>query len=123
MCARVERLANRLHGLYAELREGSRQLSQGQIHALDQRRTASVVARGLNRSFHVVDYRQQFLQQLLIAEFDLVPLIALCQPLIVFKLGSQPQVLLVEDLSFLCLRSEGILGSSALLAVCRRAIL
>ena len=56
---------------------------------------------GLDRPFQIVDDRQQFLQELLISEPDLVPLIPLGKPLIVIELGRQPEILVVDRLQLL----------------------
>ena len=43
---------------------------------------------------------------MLVAEADLIPLIALSQPLIVIEFGRKPQILVVKRLQFFCLSGQ-----------------
>ena len=79
MGGRIERLTHRRDGLDAELARAPVQLLEGEINALDQSLARLPVMCGLDGPFQIVDDRQEFLQELLIAESDLIPLIPLGQ--------------------------------------------
>lgn len=107
----IERLSDRRDGFHAELRQDAPQLLERQIDTLDQDFGAAVVFCGLDRAFKVVDDRQQFLQELFVAESDLVSLIPLGEPLIILEFGCLPEILVVEGLNLLCLGSKSLLNS------------
>jgi hypothetical protein len=79
-----------------------------------------VILRGLDRPFQIVDDRQEFLQELLIAESDLIPEIPLSEPLVIVEFGGQPEILVVERLEPLVLglrlSGAGIEGSGRTIA-------
>ena len=85
----IERFADRLHRYDMKSRQRCCQLLEREIDALDEDVGASPVFRGLNGPFKIIDDRQQFLQQLFIAESDLIALIALSQSLVVVKLSGE----------------------------------
>jgi len=95
MLCGIERLAGCLNGNDVKSRQGSRQLLECQIHALDEDVAASPISRGLDGPFEIIDDRQEFLQQLFIAESDLVALVPLSQSLIVIELGGEAEIFIV----------------------------
>ena len=97
MARRIKRLTCRRDGLNAEFAEDALQLLQREIYALDQTiRGGRAALRRLDRPFQIVDDRQQLLEDVLIAEPDLFPLIPLSKPLIVVELSRQSQVFIIE---------------------------
>jgi hypothetical protein len=102
----IERLANRLNGVDMKSRQGSRQLLEGEIHALDEDVVAPTVLRGLDSPFQIIDDRQEFLEQLFIAESDLIALVPLSQALVVVKFSGESQILVVEFNGFFGLVRE-----------------
>ena len=95
MLCGIERLAGCLNGNDVKSRQGSRQLLECQIHALDEDVAASPISRGLDGPFEIIDDRQEFLQQLFIAESDLVALVPLSQSLVVIELGGKAEIFIV----------------------------
>ena len=55
VCGRIERSADRLHRHDVKPRQGSCQLLEGEIHALDEDVTAPTVSRGLDGPFEIID--------------------------------------------------------------------
>ena len=106
MAGWIKRLSNRWYGLDAELTQGTVQLFECQIDPLNQSITALAVLRRFDGSLQVVDHWQEFLDQLLVAESDLVPLVSLSQPLIVIEFRSQSKVFVVECFQFLFLSHQ-----------------
>jgi len=109
MLCGIERLAGCLHGNDVKSRQGSRQLLECKIHALDEDVAASSISRGLDGPFEIIDDRQKFLQQLFIAESDLVALVPLTQSLIVIELGGEAEIFIVQVLHFISLCRESLL--------------
>ena len=60
----IELLPGRLDGLHTEFGQGTGQLLECQFHTLSECRIASVRVSRLDRSFQVIDDRQEFFQQL-----------------------------------------------------------
>src|SRR5215470_20150923 len=100
MAGGIERFSDGGNGLDAEFSQGAVQLLKRQVDAFHESVTALAVYGCLDSPLQVVDNRQKLFQQLLVAESDLVSLIALGQPFIVIELGRQPQILVVERLQF-----------------------
>ncbi len=123
MGPRIKRLAHALNGPHPELTKGAGQLFQGKIHTLDQCRTASLVVCRLNGSFHVVDDREEFLQQLFVSELDLLTLVPLGQALIVFELGRQSKVFFVEGFTFIFLGGKDHLHPAILTCISGASVL
>ena len=96
MARRIKWLTRGRDGLNAEFAEDALQLLQSEIHALDQTIGGRAALRRLDRPFQIVDDRQQFLEEVLIAEPDLFPLIPLSKPLIVIDFSRQSQVFIIE---------------------------
>ena len=89
----IERLAGCLDGYDMKSRQGSGQLLEGEIHALNEDVAAPTVSRGLDGPFQIINDRQEFLEQLYIAEPDQIALVALSQALVVVKLSGESQIL------------------------------
>jgi hypothetical protein len=102
----IERLADRLNGFDMKSCQGSRQLFESKIHALDEDVGAPTVSGGRDGPFQIIDDRQEFLQQLFIPESDLITLVPLSQSLVVVKLSGESQILVVEFLVFFGLCRE-----------------
>lgn len=100
MTGRVKALPHGRDGLDSELAQHTFQLLEREIDALNQSLCGLAVLRRLDGPFKIIDDWQEFLQQLLVAEPDLVPLIALSKPLIIVELGGKPEVLIVQRLQF-----------------------
>ena len=77
MARRVKRLPHRWNGLDAELSEHVMQLLQREIDAFDQTFSGLALLCRFDRPLKIIDDRQQFLEESLVAEPDLVPLIPL----------------------------------------------
>jgi len=112
----IKRLADRLDGRDMKSRQGSRQLLEGEIHALDEDVVAPTVSRGLDGPFQIIDDRQKFLEQLFIAESDQIALVPLSQALVVVKLSGESQILVVPpwwgNLRAMKYRSSGLYSRS-----------
>src|SRR5688572_2237311 len=96
MTGRVKALPHGRDCLDSELAQHTFQLLEREIDALNQSLCGLAVLRRLDGPFKIIDDWQEFLQQLLVAEPDLVPLIALSKPLIIVELGGKPEVLVVQ---------------------------
>src|SRR6185295_3674830 len=109
MLCGIERLASGLNGNDVKSHQGSRQLLECKIHALDEDVAASSISRGRDSPFEIIDDRQEFLQQLFIAESDLVALVTLSQSLIVIELGGEAEIFIVQGFHFISLCHESLL--------------
>ena len=99
MCGGVEGSTDRLDGRDMKSCQGSRQLFKGKIHALHEDIAAPSFSCGLDGPFEIVDDRQEFFQQLLIAESDLIALVPLGQPFIVIEFSGEAEILVVQPLT------------------------
>jgi len=116
MTGRVKALPHGRDGLDSELVQDVFQLLEREIDALNQSLCGLAVLRRPDGPFKIIDDRQEFLQQLLVAEPDLVPLVALGKPLVVVELGGKPEVFVVQRLQLAVLRrrvSQRVTGRSS----------
>lgn len=104
----VEWLADAGDPPNTELRQGLQKLLECELDSLDEPVTLLVILGCLNGSFKIVNDGEQFLENVLIGEAGKFSLLLLRQFLIVFKLGCQPKVLLVQRLGLLGFGSEGL---------------
>src|SRR5262245_14005239 len=90
-----------------EFRQGSRQLFEREVYALNEALAVPTVPGGLDGPLEIIDDRQEFLDQLFIAESNEIALVPLIQSLIVIELGSEPEILVIQpfDLVSLCGKS------------------
>ena len=95
MLCGIERLTGCFNRTDVKSRQGSGQLLECKIHALDEDVAASPISRGRDGPFEIIDDRQKFLQQLFIAESDLVALVPLSQSLVVIELGGKAEIFIV----------------------------
>ena len=109
MLCGIERLTGCLNRNDVKSRQGSGQLLECKIHALDEDIAASPVSRGRDGAFEIIDDRQKFLQQLFIAESDLIALVPLSQSLIVIELGGEAEIFIVQALHLISLCRESLL--------------
>jgi hypothetical protein len=109
MLCGIERLAGCLNWNDVKSRQGSRQLLECEIHALDEDIAASSISRGRDGPFEIIDDRQEFLQQLFIAESDLVALVPLTQSLIVIELGGEAEIFIAQALHLISLCRKSLL--------------
>ena len=100
MSRRIKGLPDRWNRLDAEFAQGARQLLEREVDSLDQPVASAAAFGRLNRPFQIIDDGQEFLEQLLVPEFDLIPLVALGDPLVVIELSGQPEVAIVQQLEF-----------------------
>src|SRR5262245_63946235 len=92
-----------------EFRQGSRQLFEREVHALNKTLAVSTVPGGLDGPLEIIDDRQEFLDQLFIAESNEIALVPLIQSLIVIELGSEPEILVIQPLDLVSLCGESLL--------------
>ncbi len=106
---RIEGLTDAFDGFDAEFCQRAHELFQRQLHTLCEGIDRTSRLRRFDRPLKVVDHRQQFFENLFIAELDLFSLVALSQPLVVVELSRQSQVFFVEGFAFVSLGIQGLL--------------
>ena len=106
MGAGVKVLACCFNCLHTEFGQDPEELLECQFHTLDERRIASIRPGRLDRPLHVIDNRQQFFEKLFIPESNLLTLVTLSQPFIVFKFGSQSEVFVIDRFTFFSLAGQ-----------------